>query len=159
MTRGRISYRDQLLANQASLDQYAALSGKPRHVIDIPPEPVKRAPRDPREPTEHEIQSAVYAALRMHPRVCFVGRFNSGGAVETNADGTQRHLRFNTVKGFSDLHGMLKGGRAFYIEIKSRKGRLTDDQALFIDRVLNGGGIAGVARSVEDALALIEGRA
>jgi hypothetical protein len=41
------------------------------------------------------------------------------------------------------------------IEVKGERGKATDAQRNFIDRVRADGGLAGVARSVEDALAII----
>jgi len=38
------------------------------------------------------------------------------------------------------------------IEVKSERGRLAAEQQQWLDAVLSAGGIAGVARSVEDAL-------
>jgi hypothetical protein len=42
------------------------------------------------------------------------------------------------------------------IEVKGEKGKTTDQQRNFIARVLADGGLAGVARSVEDALGIID---
>ena len=42
------------------------------------------------------------------------------------------------------------------IEVKGERTRVTDQQRNFIDRVRLDGGLAGVARSVEDALAITE---
>ena len=41
------------------------------------------------------------------------------------------------------------------LEVKSARGRVTDEQAAFLDAVRRAGGIAGVARSVDDAIALL----
>jgi hypothetical protein len=42
------------------------------------------------------------------------------------------------------------------IEVKGEKGKATDQQRNFIARVRSDGGLAGVARSVEDAKAITE---
>ena len=44
------------------------------------------------------------------------------------------------------------------IEVKTSKGQLTKEQKNFIDQVRLAGGIAGVARSVKDALQLLRQR-
>jgi VRR-NUC domain len=63
------------------------------------------------------------------------------------------------VPGMSDLGGWVTNaaGIAQYtaIEGKSARGRLTPEQAAFIDTVRRAGGRAGVARSVEDAAKII----
>ncbi len=51
--------------------------------------------------------------------------------------------------GVSDILGIWKK-RFLAIEVKSPTGRLTDDQKKFIDEIAANGGIAFVARSVED---------
>lgn len=74
-----------------------------------------------------------------------------------------RPLRMG-VPGMADLGGWVSAeyeGRdiAVYtaIECKSRTGRLTPEQSAFLDLVRRSGGRAGVARSVEDARAIIKG--
>ena len=59
--------------------------------------------------------------------------------------------------GVSDLIGWTHG-RFVAVEVKGPRGRITDEQAAFIDLVRRSGGLAGVARSVADARAIIEGR-
>ncbi len=59
--------------------------------------------------------------------------------------------------GVSDLLGWTEGGRFVAIEVKAARGRVTDEQAAFIDLVRRSGGLAGVARSVEEARKIIEG--
>jgi hypothetical protein len=50
----------------------------------------------------------------------------------------------------SDILGMLKGGQLFAIECKTRTGRIMPHQQDFLDLITAGGGVAFVARSVED---------
>jgi hypothetical protein len=58
--------------------------------------------------------------------------------------------------GTPDIMGILNGGRAFGIEVKV-KTKLTPQQQAWGDRALKTGAQWGVARSVMDALELIEG--
>ncbi len=60
--------------------------------------------------------------------------------------------------GVSDLIGWTEGGRFVAVEVKGPRGRVTAEQAAFLDLVRRSGGLAGVARSVEDAWAILEGR-
>ena len=53
------------------------------------------------------------------------------------------------MKGVSDILGIFNH-RFMAIEVKSAKGRLSDEQKIFLQRVSENGGIAIVARSVED---------
>jgi len=139
--------------NQKALDQMADMAGKPRIALYVP-KPIKpRAkPSASGEPLEKDILAAIMDYLRACPKVGFVGRFNRGTAMTGDGNGVMRYTRFNTVKGFPDIHGMLKGGAAFYIECKRRGGKLSDDQREFIDKVTAAGGIAFMAESVTDVI-------
>jgi len=157
--KGRISLREQIERNQKALDQHAELSGKPRVVLDIPPAPVKRvAPQPSVRPLEKDVQKAILSMIRWRTDVVFYGRFNRGTAVYYGQDGKPRHIVFNTVPGFTDIHGMLTSGRAFYIECKrDAKEKPTADQLEFIGKIKAVGGIAGVAWTVEMAQDLLNG--
>ena len=59
-------------------------------------------------------------------------------------------------EGVSDLIGF-KGARFAAIEVKSARGRVRPEQQAFIDLVRVSGGLAGIARSVEDAEKILAG--
>jgi hypothetical protein len=70
--------------------------------------------------------------------------------------------------GFSDLFGLVptvitqdmvgqQFARFLAMEVKGPKGRLSDKQAAFLRAVSSRGGLSGVARSADDALAIIKG--
>lgn len=105
-------------------------------------------------PLEKEIQRTILDYLRKHPKVAFVGRFNSGAA-QSSYNGQASFVRFHTVRGFPDIHGMLKGGAAFYFEVKRPGAKLTDDQARFLMGVREYGGIGAMVTSVEDVIAAL----
>ena len=154
--RGRRTLRETIMANQRSMDLYAAMSNKPRVEFDIPPEPRKRAPAKPSgEPSEADILRAIMALLRHHPKVASHWRQNSGTFQERNRDGSVRYIRANTQKGMSDIMGVLKDGRTLAIEVKSRTGRMRPGQEEFLQTIRQAGGVAGVCRSVEDAQRLL----
>jgi hypothetical protein len=158
--RGRRTLREIMLANQKSEALYAALAGKPVRKIDIPPEPKKRVKREPapaeqREPSEAEILKAIMQLLKHHPRVAQCWRQNSGTFAERNRDGSTRYIRANTQKGMSDIMGVLKDGRTLAIEVKSRTGRMRPGQEEFLQTIRQAGGVAGVCRSVDDAVRLL----
>lgn len=89
---------------------------------------------------------------------------NNVGAYK-NDDG--RLVEYGLGKGSSDLVGFVvreitpdmvgKSVAVFTaIEIKTAKGRLSDTQQAFINMVRNKGGLAGVARSIEDAKEMLK---
>lgn len=59
--------------------------------------------------------------------------------------------------GSADILGIAPDGRFLAVEAKTATGRVSKEQQTFIDAVRRNGGIAGIARSVEDALELVRG--
>ena len=69
---------------------------------------------------------------------------------------TNAHMMtFGLCVGSSDIIGITPSGLFLAIEVKTAKGRATKEQLRFIEAVRKAGGIAGIARSVEEALDLI----
>jgi hypothetical protein len=66
-----------------------------------------------------------------------------------------RYVTFGLCVGSSDLIGW-HGGRFLAVEVKDAAGKARADQERFINAVLTAGGIAGVARSPDDALLLLD---
>jgi hypothetical protein len=154
--RGRRTLRETIQANQRSMDLYAAMSGKPRVEFDLPPEPKRRAPAKPSgEPSESDILRAIMSLLKHHPKVASHWRINSGTFAERNRDGSTRYIRANTARGMSDIMGVLRDGRTLAIEVKSRTGRMRPGQEEFLQTIRQAGGVAGVCRSVDDAVRLL----
>ena len=58
-------------------------------------------------------------------------------------------------KGVADIIGCYKG-RFLAIEIKTDKGVVSDHQKNFLDRVTKAGGLALVARSIDDVINFLE---
>ena len=71
-------------------------------------------------------------------------------------DARGQAVRYGLGTGSSDLIGLAKGGRFVSLEVKLPGKKPTKQQQLWLQMVLDMGGIAGVARSVEDAVALVE---
>lgn len=131
-----------LLAQGVSLSQ----------IKDRQPELAKAATAPPRKntPREQPILNAILQMLRLHPKVAWVARINAG-AYKT-PDG--RFIRFG-FPGCPDVLGQMKDGRILMIEVKSEDGRVTPDQAHMIAVSRAHNGVAGIARSVEEAMAIV----
>jgi len=56
------------------------------------------------------------------------------------------------VNGVSDIIGIVPGGKFLAIEVKTERGKLTPKQDKFISDINYQGGLAFVARSVEDVM-------
>ena len=98
------------------------------------------------EPLEADILRAIMRVLKIHPRIAFAFRANSGAM--KSGDG-ERFMRFG-FRGMSDVLGMLRDGRFLAVEVKRPSGRVTEEQKAFLDNVAEHGGIGFVARSVTD---------
>jgi hypothetical protein len=100
--------------------------------------------------TEGDIMRSVMLALSNEGH--FVVRVNVGKF--KMQDG--RWFDTGLPAGFADLCGHRAGdARAFYLEIKTPTGRVRPEQAAFLDAMRRRGAIAGVARSVADAINLL----
>jgi hypothetical protein len=101
---------------------------------------------------EQGVLNAVLKALRLHPKVAWVARLNSGAF----KDARGQFVRFGFV-GCPDIMGQMRDGRLLAIEVKAARGRLTDEQEFVLAKVRANHGVSGVARSIEDAVSIVEG--
>ncbi len=98
---------------------------------------------------EHAVQNAIRLALK---DVCVMFRMNVGAAYKLNGN----YFKTGVPKGFSDLFGFRKSdGKAVFIEVKTGKGKVSAEQLGFIEKMISSGAIAGICRSAEDALKLV----
>ena len=100
---------------------------------------------------ETVIQNKIRVALS--ERGCIVHRCNTG--LYYSKDG--RPVQCGEV-GHSDLYGHRPDGKAFYLEVKTPVGQARPEQIQFVEAMYRSGAIAGFARSVEDAINIVEER-
>lgn len=60
-------------------------------------------------------------------------------------------------KGYSDLHGMLSGGKYFALEVKQPGEKATAEQLTFLQAVRDAGGVGAVIFGYEDVASLLFG--
>lgn len=93
---------------------------------------------------ESQIQKAILQYLQIKGVFCFVNKTTG------TFDPVRKSFRANTThKGVSDILGIYQG-RFLAVEVKSKTGRPTPEQTKFIEDVNNEGGIAFIARGIED---------
>jgi hypothetical protein len=124
----------------------------------------RRSPSGYVSPTtlERDIQPSILDALRKHPLVAWAHRQNTAAGflldpqtyyalVKSGALRKEqaRFIRFGWP-GQLDNTGQMKDGRRIDVEVKSLSGRLHDEQEATIAGVRGAGGVAFVARCVED---------
>ena len=102
--------------------------------------------------SEHEIQKEILVALCRHK--CNAYRINVG-KVRTK-DG--RWFDTGAPQGHPDIYGTRwVDNQTFYIEVKSKTGKLRPDQIRFHEMLQSHNVIHGIARSVKDALMIVDG--
>jgi len=111
--------------------------------------------------SEQYIQQSIRLAVGTHPDVRLF-RNNCGSCIADNG----RRVTFGLCPGSSDLIGfrsvtitpnMVGQQLAVFtaVEVKAAKGRPTEQQQKFLALVERHGGIAGIARSVDEARAVL----
>src|SRR5699024_2124593 len=101
---------------------------------------------------EAEVQNQIRLALDPY---AVIFRVNSGKV--RMSDG--RYFDTGVPNGYSDLSGFRKSdGKAVCIEVKNEKGRLRESQKQFLKVKSQYDVLAGVARSPEDAIRIVEGK-
>ena len=106
-------------------------------------------------PTEHQTQAAILRYLAISPRVAWARRINTGAVKIPAPGGKDRFVRYG-FPGCSDIIGQLTDGRFLAVEVKSPTGRATEAQGAFLELVRINGGVAVLARSIEDLTPLLE---
>lgn len=124
---------------------------------------------------EQSVQNDIRVALAGK---AYIFRINTGsgwtGEQHRMRDGSlvlrnPRPFSTGTPKGYADLTGFRvieitpdmvgqKIAQFVAIEVKTTKGRASDEQSKFIDVVNKNGGCGGICRSREDAVKLVEGK-
>lgn len=99
--------------------------------------------------TEHDIQNEIRIAVSPW---CVILRANVG-RVKTS-DG--RWFSTGLPQGFPDLFGVRRrDGKAVFIEVKKRGGKVSLEQKHFIETMRSFGAVAGICYSAEEAVKLV----
>ncbi len=102
---------------------------------------------------ESDVLSACLQYLAL--RGCFCWR-NNTGAFAGEYKGRKRFVRYG-LKGSSDILGVMPGGRLIAVETKRPKGgKLSPEQAAFIDAVNRAGGLAVCVSDVAQLAAALQ---
>ena len=96
---------------------------------------------------EKAIENQILSWLAMHRILAF--KHESQGTFDARIGVYRRKNSVHRKLGVADILGCI-GGRFLAIEVKSQTGRLSDHQKQFLLEVLAHGGIAFMARSIED---------
>lgn len=121
---------------------------------------------NPETRLQHEIMLALSEAgctvFRNNTGQAWLGKPIHQAGDQVTLQGAHK-IPFGLCVGSADLIGIAPDGRFLAVEVKvpesgsRRAGRVSPEQRDFLAAVNAAGGIGGIARSVEDALALISG--
>lgn len=102
---------------------------------------------------ETNLQAQIMLALSEAGAKVF--RNNTGAYMDEKS---KRLVRYGVGgKGGPDLWGICTDGIALAVEVKTPTGRARPEQLLFLEMARKAGARAGIARSVDDALAILRG--
>jgi hypothetical protein len=97
---------------------------------------------------EADVLKSVLEYLKL--RGILAWRMNTGaGVLVDGARHASRFVRFG-FPGCADILGVLDDGRFLAIEVKSDTGRASKEQLIFLAEVAKRGGVAFIARGIED---------
>jgi|SRR5579872_2540524 len=97
--------------------------------------------------SEHQIQQAILQYLKV--RGIFAWRNNTIGVWDSKLGIYRKNT---TIKGVSDILGILPTGRFLAIEVKRKGGIVSDEQLEFNYTINKNGGLAFVAYSIDDVI-------
>ena len=95
---------------------------------------------------------AAAVAMRQSNWSGVVWRQNTGRAMLTGRGGEERPVAFG-IPGQSDIAGIMRGGRTLAIECKKPGGKVSPDQAAYLEIVRTLGGVGLLSHGAEDILA------
>lgn len=150
-----------MTSRQAWTDKLAGSSFLQPALFDAPEQPKRRRPGSISKPVllEKQIKTMIVKALELHPLVARVAVIGTSAGSLLRPGGSKSPWRRWGEPGTPDLCGKLKDGRVFRIEVKTpaRRNTVTEEQQERLLETVLAGGLAGVATSIEEAFAIVEG--
>lgn len=107
-----------------------------------------------KKPSEKVIETAILTYLNYLPH-CFAWKNNSTGVFDAKRGCFRKSKNKFAINGVSDILGVYNG-RLLAIEVKKPGGVTSKEQKQFINRVVRLGGIAGVARSIDEVREILK---
>jgi hypothetical protein len=105
-----------------------------------------------KHPSEKEIENSIIDTLNILPH-CKVWKNQSAGIFDPQKKVFRKLTKYQ-IRGVSDILGIYRG-KMLCLEVKSKTGKLTDEQKNFLFDMELLGAVTGCVRSVSDALDLL----
>ena len=103
------------------------------------------------EASEKQIERAILDHLNNWAG-CFAWKNHTTGIWSQERKQFLKPRNKYAIKGVSDIICITPMGVVVFIEVKSKKGRISKDQELFLDKIEDHNGYAFVARSVDEVI-------
>lgn len=103
---------------------------------------------------ESELQKSILEWLDVNKNIGYFWRTNPTG-IGNGFRVIQRGA--GRIKGVSDIIGVLKNGKLCAIEVKIKGGTISPEQVAFMKNVNSRGGLAFIARSLDDVINVLGG--
>lgn len=97
---------------------------------------------------EKVIENSILSFLKRNNIYCW--KNESVGIFDQKKGVYRRKNSIHRMNGVADILGILRGGKFLAIEVKSLRGRITEEQTAFLSSINAEGGIAFVARSIDE---------
>lgn len=98
---------------------------------------------------EKDIEKSILQYLEFVPG-CFAWKSNTVGIFDPVRKVYRKQKNKYAINGVADILGIYKG-KFIALEVKSRTGKPSQEQKIFLENIERNGGIAGIVRSVDDA--------
>jgi hypothetical protein len=102
------------------------------------------------ESSEIDIQNEILDWLNQNGIFAF--RVNNGAVYDSTTVAYRNRGKFS-LKGVSDILGVMPDGRLLAIEVKTKTGRVSAEQNAFVKKITSRNGIGIIARSLDDVKA------
>jgi hypothetical protein len=102
---------------------------------------------------ENEIELGILVYLRSVGVFCF--KVPTTGFYDTNRKAFRKQENPFVLNGVSDILG-IRDGRFIAIEVKTKTGVVSEEQEAFIKKIKEMGGMAGVARNIDDVREILK---
>jgi len=100
--------------------------------------------------SERYIEAQILNYLRGQKIYCW--KNTSAGYFDAKIGRFRKQSSPYAIKGTSDILGIIAVGRCLAIEVKSKYGKVSPEQLAFIKKINENGGLAFVARSLEEVI-------
>ncbi len=106
-----------------------------------------------KQPRETDLCNACLTLLKLRGVFCW--RSNTAGIKRRDRAGRE-FWAAPGMRGVADLIGVLPGGKFLAVETKTAAGKLSPEQAAFLDNIRAAGGVAVVIRSLDEMVTLLD---